>query len=419
VLQDLPEITPRRLIAGTIVVAAVTAAFWLLFRFHAVVLLALAAIIIGTAIRPAVNWLAQRGIPKPAGILAIFGLTLAILGVLLWLSVPVLADQSAGVMQNLEVGYAMFLDWLAEMPNILLQRLSRGLPRALSLFDAGPPPVTTEGAEPAAAPFWAPLATAMRGLLVVAVVLILAFFWTLEGERLKQASLLLIPNQRRVEAREWLQEIELKVGRYVLGQGALCLIIGVMAFVAYSLIGLPNVLLLAIFAGLMEAIPVVGPVLGAVPALVIALSVSPLTALWVLLATVIIQQLENSLLVPRIMTRAVGVNPLVTLLALLAFGSLFGLLGALIALPLAAVIQLIVDRTVLAREGIVEQAAGRDSLSRLSYQTTELLKDLRSQVRDKDDEATAASDLLEDELEAIVLDLQALLTAQAGEASKS
>jgi predicted PurR-regulated permease PerM len=104
----------------------------------------------------------------------------------------------------------------------------------------------------------------------------------------------------------------------------------VLAFVAYSLIGLPNALLLALFAGLLEAVPVIGPFLGAVPAIIVGLSVSPVTALWVILATGIIQQLENSLLVPRVMNRTIGVRPLVTLLALLAFGSLFGIWGRLL-----------------------------------------------------------------------------------------
>jgi predicted PurR-regulated permease PerM len=90
----------------------------------------------------------------------------------------------------------------------------------------------------------------------------------------------------------------------------------------------------------------VGPTLGAIPAGMIALSVSPSMLIWVVIITVIIQLAENNLLVPRIMSKAVGVNPFVSLLAIFAFSTLFGLAGALMAIPMAAIIQLILDRFV-------------------------------------------------------------------------
>jgi hypothetical protein len=97
----------------------------------------------------------------------------------------------------------------------------------------------------------------------------------------------------------------------------------------------------------MEMVPIFGPALGAIPALFVALSIDPSKAIWVVIATVIIQGLENAVLVPRIMKHSVGVNPIITLLSLIAFGSVFGFVGALLALPLAAIIQLLVSRVVL------------------------------------------------------------------------
>jgi predicted PurR-regulated permease PerM len=252
----------------------------------------------------------------------------------------------------------------------------------------------------------------LLGLFQFVAVGILVFYWTLEAGRVKQAAYLLIPLQKRDEVRQLVHDIEAKVSGYLLGQGMLCLIIGLMAFAAYLLIGLPNALLLAVFAGLLEAVPIIGPFLGAVPAIIVGLSVSPVTALWVILATAIIQQLENSLLVPRVMKRTIGVRPLVTLLALLAFGSLFGILGALIALPLAAVIQLLLDRYLLARESLTIAEPGRDRLSVLRYETNQLVQDVRNQVRNKEGMPSARTDELEDEVEAIALDLESYLAAK-------
>jgi hypothetical protein len=178
------------------------------------------------------------------------------------------------------------------------------------------------------------------------------------------------------------------------------------------LIGLPNALILAVFAGFMEAVPLVGPFIGAIPAILVALTVSPTAALWVVLATVIIQQIENNLLVPRVMKRTVGVSPLVTLLALIGFGSLFGILGALIALPLAAVIQLILDHYVLSADTPAQMNSGRDQLSRLRYETNELVNDIRAYIRHKESIPSAQSDTLEDEVESIALDLESYLAAR-------
>ena len=106
-------------------------------------------------------------------------------------------------------------------------------------------------------------------------ILILAFYWTLESERSIRSLLLWMPVNHRDPFREFIVEVEDKVGGFILGQSILCLSIGAMAFVAYQLIGLPYALVLAIIAAIMEAVPIVGPALGAVPAILVALSFAP------------------------------------------------------------------------------------------------------------------------------------------------
>jgi predicted PurR-regulated permease PerM len=207
--------------------------------------------------------------------------------------------------------------------------------------------------------------------------------------------------------------METKVGSYVAGQGVLCLVIGIMALISYLLIGLPNALVLAFMAGVLEAVPMIGPVLGAIPAALVGLSVAPVKLVWVIVATVVIQQLENNLLVPRIMRKAVGVNPFVTLLAIFAFSSLFGLAGALMAIPMAAIIQLLLERFVFHAEAMEpEPSPGRDHASRLRYEAQGFAQDLRKQARLKkggSDLRVKQIDQVMDEIETIATDLDALL----------
>jgi len=241
----------------------------------------------------------------------------------------------------------------------------------------------------------------------------LAFHWTLEGPRTIQSLLLLAPKGQRESSRELITSMETKVGFYIAGESVLCLVIGIMALVAYLLIGLPNALVLALVAGVLEAVPMVGPLLGAVPAGLVALSIAPSKLVWVIVATFIIQELENSLLVPRIMRKAVGVNPFVSLLAFFAFSSLLGIAGALMAIPMAAIIQILLDRFVFHPAAMdPEVSAGRDYASRLRYEAQDLAQDLRKQARLKkggSDLRIKQTDQVMDEIEAITTDLDSLL----------
>ncbi len=250
-------------------------------------------------------------------------------------------------------------------------------------------------------------------ILLALAIFLLAFHWTVDGPRSIQSLLLLIPQDRRESIADLISAIETKVGYYIIGQSVLCVLIGVMALIAYLLIGLPNAFILALIAGILEAVPMIGPLLGAIPAALIALSIAPSKLIWVIVATLVIQQFENSLLVPRIMRRAVGVNPFVSLLSIFAFSSIFGVIGALMAIPIAAILQLLLNRFVF-RQGMKdsEVSPGRDYISRLRYEAQELVQDLQKQARLKKegtDHSIRQTDQVMDEIESITSDLDALL----------
>jgi hypothetical protein len=153
--------------------------------------------------------------------------------------------------------------------------------------------------------------------------------------------------------------------------------------------------------------------LGAIPAAAIALSITPSKLILVIVATLVIQQIENSVLVPRVMSKAVGVNPFVSLLSIFAFTTLFGIAGALMAIPIAAVIQLLLDRFIFDAVAIEpEVSAGRDYASRLRYEAQALAQDLRKQARLEkggSDLQVKQIDQMMDEIEGITTDLDALL----------
>jgi predicted PurR-regulated permease PerM len=338
----MPWTTSQVVIATTFVVC-VFLTFWLLYRLRALIFLLFVAIVIGIAIRPLVEWLQRRGVARNTGIIIIYILIAAVVLGFLALTFPVIADQATQLSQNLPQYYSEIRGALVNSGNRLLQNIGLRLPPALTLFLSSRP--VAEGEllnQVTQTVFFTNLV--VRGILSILAVFLLAYYWTQESSVIIRTLMRLVPLNRRHDVQELIYLAETKIGGYVRGQAILCLIVGAAAFILYTLIGLPYTLVLALIAGFMEMVPIVGPALGAVPALLAALSTDPDKVIWVLIATGLIQMMENVLLVPRVMKNSMGVNPIIILLSLVAFSSVFGFAGALLALPLAAIIQLILDR---------------------------------------------------------------------------
>jgi predicted PurR-regulated permease PerM len=401
---------------ATLVLISVILGFWLLYRFYQVVFILFIAVVIGTVIRPAVAWLHQRGLPRVAGVILVYLLLLILLTGFLLLLFPLIVEQSTTIATAVPGYYQNLREWMVNYPNQFIVRLSEFLPPTLPSLNPRAAQQTGQDVMASAGQALGYIALAAKVIFTAIVILVLAFYWTLDGPRTIQSFLLLVPSDPRESISELISAMETRVGYYIAGQGILCLVIGIMALLAYLLIGLPNALVLALMAGVLEAIPMIGPLLGAIPAVLVALSIAPDKLVWVIVATVVIQQLENSLLVPRVMSKAVGVNPFVTLLSLFAFSSLFGIAGALMAIPIAAIIQLLLDRFIFHPTAMEpEVSAGRDYASRLRYDAQDLAQDLRKQARLKkggSDLRVKQIDQVMDEIETITTDLDALL-AQA------
>ncbi len=352
--------TTSQVVVATIFVVCVFLTFWLLYRLRALIFLLFVAIVIGIAIRPAVEWLQRRGISRITGIIIIYVLIAGVALGILALTFPVIADQVTQLSQNLPQYYSEIRGALGNSGNRLLQNIALQIPSELTLLLSRVP--STDGkllTQVTQTVFFANLA--VKGILSILAVFLLAYYWTQESSVIIRTLLRLAPLNRRHDIQQFFYLAETKIGGYIRGQAILCLIVGAAAFILYTLIGLPYTLVLALFAGVMEMVPIFGPALGAIPALLAALSTDPDKVIWVLIATGLIQMMENIWLVPRVMKSSMGVNPIIILLSLVAFGSVFGFAGALLALPLAAIIQLIVDRILIPVESSNRQFSEKEA----------------------------------------------------------
>jgi predicted PurR-regulated permease PerM len=396
---------------STLVLVVVALCFWLLYRFNQVFFILFIAIVIGTVIRPAVSWLYRRGLPRIAGVILVYLLVLALLISFMLLLVPMIVEQGTTIAAAVPGYYQSLRVWLVNYPNQSIVRISEFLPATLPSLQ--PIHQTTQQMLASAGQALGYVSVVANAIFIAIVILILAYHWTLDGPRIIQSLLPLVSKDQRQGISELISAMETKISSYLAGQGVLCLVVGSMALVAYMLIGLPNALVLALVAGVFEAVPMIGPLLGAIPAGLIALSIGPSKLIWVIVATIVIQQIENSLLVPRVMRKAVGINPFVSLLSLFAFSSLFGIAGALMAIPMAAIIQLLLDHFVFhPATSEAEISTGRDYASLLRYEAQDLAQDLRKQARLKkggSDLRVKQIDQVLDEIETITTDLDSLL----------
>jgi predicted PurR-regulated permease PerM len=171
------------------------------------------------------------------------------------------------------------------------------------------------------------------GLLTTLTVLVVSFYLLNYNESFKRKFARLFDSEDREHIHDTLELIDDKLGAWLRGQVTLCFAIGLATFVVLTILRMPYALPLALIAGILEVLPTLGPILSAVPAVIVALTISPAMALVVVIAYLLIQMLENNLLVPQIMRHAVGLNPVIVILSIMIGAKLMGIAGALLAIP--------------------------------------------------------------------------------------
>ncbi|MBI2594139.1 AI-2E family transporter [Candidatus Curtissbacteria bacterium] len=171
------------------------------------------------------------------------------------------------------------------------------------------------------------------GIFSVITLFILSFYMLVDRQRIGRDLPNLFPASYQHKLILTIHLVEEKLGYWLRGQVVLSLVVGVITWVALTLLGIPFALPLAILAGFLEIIPTLGPIIAAIPATIVGLAISPIMAVTVIAVYIVIQLVENNFLVPKIMQKAVGLNPVVIIVAILVGANLLGVIGALLSIP--------------------------------------------------------------------------------------
>ena len=313
-----------------------------------VLVLVFIAILLASALEPMIGVIRDRlPLGRGATILVVYVTFFVTVVGLAFVVVPAAIAQGQEIVNGLPSTLDSVRSWAATLhPAILGDSVTRLADSAGKVFEAPPAPNPDQVVEVGAA--------AAEAAIALATLLTLVFFWLLEHARLQRYVLAYFPADNRAGARDIWNEVETRLGLWVRGQLTLMGTMGVATATAYALLGVPGALLLGLIAAITEAIPIVGPLLGAIPAILVASTVSPELALVVAGVYVVIQLIEGSVLVPLVMRNTIGISPLLVMLSLLVGAAAGGLLGALLAVPIVASAEIILSQ-LQARETPVAQ----------------------------------------------------------------
>jgi len=308
-----------------------------LYIIREVVALVFVAVVLSAALDPFVDYFQKHKIPRSVSILVIYLIVFAVFSLVIVLLVPPVSEQIGQLAKSLPDFYERVLVGLHSGDT------NTSLPDALgSISDALTQ--TTKGV-------FSTLTGIFGGFFSFLSVLVMVFYLVVEEHGLKYFIRFITPDSYRSYVMNLVDRIQDKMGYWVRGQLTLMLIIAIMTYLALTILGVKYALLLALIAGLTEIIPFVGPIIGAIPAIFIAFSDSVFKAVLVAIIYIVIQQLENHILVPKVMQKAIGLNPVIVIIAILIGSQLGGVIGALLAVPVAAMIEVFLS-DILAKKSI-------------------------------------------------------------------
>ena len=313
-----------------------------------------AALFLALGLEPAVGALERRGLPRWAAILVVITGVAALAAALVLAVVPIIVDQVTQLVEEIPniVEQVNSVDWIERLqeqfPLLAIDEISAQVSAGLTDFFTNPDQLSE-----LLGGVWQVAIAIGGGIFAVVIVVILTLYFTASLDSMKRATYQLVPASKRARFADLTEQITQSVGRYVIGQVTLAAFNGVLSFVFLSIIGAPFPAVLAFVAFMFSLVPLVGTLTGSIIIVLVCLIPglgSPLTALVAAIYYLVYMQVEAYLLSPRVMNRAVKVPGALVVIAALAGGSLLGILGALIAIPVAASALLIIKQVVIPRQ---------------------------------------------------------------------
>jgi predicted PurR-regulated permease PerM len=310
------------------------ATLWFAYVIRDVLAILFFAVVIASALHPFVNWFYHHHVPRVLGILLIYAILFGTVALTFVLMIPPLIQQAEELYSVFPAYFSRAVagfEALRNSPSLspFLGDISNTLGNFTQFLGTK-------------ANFFSLITAIVGSMVSFVIMLVMTFYLLLEEDAIRKTFRFVAPMQYQGHISQLFARIQVKIGLWLRGQIILSGIIGLSVFIGLSFLHVPYALVLAIFAAIAEFVPYVGPTLAAIPAVFLAFAISPLLAIFVLIFYIFMQQMENHLLVPKVMQRTIGLNPIISIVSLMVGAKLGGFAGVALAIPVATAVSVIV-----------------------------------------------------------------------------
>lgn len=302
--------------------------FYFLYLVKDVLVSLFVSLILASAINPWVDWMRKKRVPRALGIIFIYAALFIIISSIIYLIIPPIAQQ----ISELAINFPRYIEKITSSFSVFKeyandQGILDNIKNNLGIFSSN--------LQGAAGGVFSTVSGIFGGIFSFFLVLVITFYMVVEESAMKKIVWSIAPSQHQPYIMQLIMRMQRKIGLWLRGQLILSIIIFILTFSGLLILGVDYALVLALIAGLTEFVPYLGPLLAAIPAIFLAFTQSPMLALFVAILYYIIQIVENNIIVPKLMEKVIGLNPIVSIVVLLMGFKIAGIMGAILAIPVA------------------------------------------------------------------------------------
>lgn len=317
------EISHKTIIFTTLFLIAL----WFVIQIKEIIILLFLSTILLSALLKPVDWINNRRVPRVIAVLVVYILILAIIVFVIGTIIPPLVSQSSAFISKLPQIVSNVDEFLI-FHKIPIENLSQLIAHQFQQIAGNVVEISK---------------TIFSSIILVITLLVITFYFLLEWKKFLRLFASPFSGKQEKVVINIINKVENGLGRWVRGQLSLSIIVGILSYIGLLILGIPYALPLALIAGILEIIPIVGPIISAIPATLVALSLSPIVAISTIALFIVVQQLENHIFVPLIMSRVIGLQPPIVIITLLIGAKIGGIGGAFLSMPIIVVAKIIIQ----------------------------------------------------------------------------
>lgn len=309
---------------------------YFIYKISDILVILFVSLVLASAIDPWVDWFQKKKLPRVLGIVVIYFFVIGFVGVSIYLIIPPIISQINELSNNFPQYFERMISSFSSFKEYASSHgIAENIKQSLNAFSSN--------LQTAASGVFSTVSGIFGNIVSFLLILVITFYMAAEESAMKKIIRSIVPEQHQPYVMQLTNRMQQKIGLWLRGQLILSLILFSLTLVGLTILGVDYALVLAIISGLSEFVPYLGPIIAAIPAVFLAFTQSPMLAIFVLILYAVIQWVESNIIVPKIMQKVVGLNPIVSIVVLLVGFKLAGIIGAILSIPVATAVSVFIN----------------------------------------------------------------------------